>query len=385
MANITVTHIFSNGTAADATEVNTNFSDVISGTSDGTKDFSINALTVAGTAALNGNVTLGNATGDTITYSGRVASDIDPSAAATYALGSGTLPWTSIFLDNTTTDGGAVYFDAGSTKFIKSDASGADLDISGFTDVDFNSINIKGVANYTGAGTMSHDGAAVFNESGADVDFRIEGDTEVNLFFVDASTDRVGINTATPSTDFHVVGGTSFDGAAVFNESGADVDFRVEGDTATHLIFADASTDNVGINISDPDEKLEVAGTVKASGGFMTYRQTISISDNNGGPTNTDFTSVSIPNNKTAQVTFYSLYNGTHYGVAGITIGAAASTTTAWTSASFSSGTNGGITLGTPTYVFSSNVCYPRIPVTTSSVGGSHDLVCCVTIIGSSS
>ena len=34
-------------------------------------------------------------------------------------------------------------------------------------------------------------GGAVFNENGADVDFRIEGDTAVNLFKVDASADKM--------------------------------------------------------------------------------------------------------------------------------------------------------------------------------------------------
>ena len=37
-------------------------------------------------------------------------------------------------------------------------------------------------------------------------------------------------------------------GGAVFNEQGNDVDFRVEGNTSTHLIFADAGNDNVTIN-----------------------------------------------------------------------------------------------------------------------------------------
>ena len=39
----------------------------------------------------------------------------------------------------------------------------------------------------------------IFNESGADVDFRIEGDTESNLFFVDAGNDRIGIKTNSPN------------------------------------------------------------------------------------------------------------------------------------------------------------------------------------------
>jgi hypothetical protein len=38
----------------------------------------------------------------------------------------------------------------------------------------------------------------VFNDGGTNYDFRIEGDTNANLFFVDASTDRVGIGTTSP-------------------------------------------------------------------------------------------------------------------------------------------------------------------------------------------
>jgi hypothetical protein len=49
-------------------------------------------------------------------------------------------------------------------------------------------------------------GANVFNDAGADVDQRIEGDTDANLVFVDASTDRVGIGTATPTAKVQVNG-----------------------------------------------------------------------------------------------------------------------------------------------------------------------------------
>jgi len=51
-------------------------------------------------------------------------------------------------------------------------------------------------------------GSAIFNEAGADVDFRIEGDTEANLFLVDASTDRIGIGTATPNALLDIDDGT---------------------------------------------------------------------------------------------------------------------------------------------------------------------------------
>jgi hypothetical protein len=40
----------------------------------------------------------------------------------------------------------------------------------------------------------------VFNDGGNDIDFRIEGDTNANLFFVDASADAVGIGTTSASS-----------------------------------------------------------------------------------------------------------------------------------------------------------------------------------------
>lgn len=49
----------------------------------------------------------------------------------------------------------------------------------------------------------------VFNEAGADKDFRIEGDTDANLFFVDASTDSIGIGTAAPTSFLDLKAGTT--------------------------------------------------------------------------------------------------------------------------------------------------------------------------------
>jgi hypothetical protein len=48
---------------------------------------------------------------------------------------------------------------------------------------------------------LTANGGVVFNDAGADVDFRVEGDTDANLLFVDASTDRVGIGTSSPTTN----------------------------------------------------------------------------------------------------------------------------------------------------------------------------------------
>lgn len=103
MAAPSVTHTFSNGTAFDATQVNTNFTDIINGVADGTKDLSINALTCAGTATFNGNVTLGNASADDLTFTGSLASTIPVKTNATYNIGSATLGLAGVFIGSSST------------------------------------------------------------------------------------------------------------------------------------------------------------------------------------------------------------------------------------------------------------------------------------------
>ena len=55
-------------------------------------------------------------------------------------------------------------------------------------------------------------------------------------------------------------------GGAIFNEGGDDYDFRVEGDTEEYLLFIDASTERIGMGTSTPSEKLHVEGNIFASG-----------------------------------------------------------------------------------------------------------------------
>jgi len=57
-----------------------------------------------------------------------------------------------------------------------------------------------------GVERMELGATTIFNEDGADVDFRIEGDTEANLFYVDAGNDRIGISTSSPDTLLHLAG-----------------------------------------------------------------------------------------------------------------------------------------------------------------------------------
>jgi len=65
---------------------------------------------------------------------------------------------------------------------------------------------------------------------------------------------------------------------AIFNDSGVStMDFRMEGDTNTHLFFLDASADKVGINQSAPAAKLHV--TAEATGDEVHRIETVATND----------------------------------------------------------------------------------------------------------
>lgn len=103
MANISVTYTFSNGTTADGTQVNQNFTDIINGTSDGTKSFSIAALTLASTLTANGNVVIGASSANTVTLNGSIAASVPFSANTSWDIGSSTLGAKSLYLGGSST------------------------------------------------------------------------------------------------------------------------------------------------------------------------------------------------------------------------------------------------------------------------------------------
>ena len=71
-----------------------------------------------------------------------------------------------------------------------------------------------------------------------------------------------------------------------FNEAGADLDVRIEGDTDANLLFTDAGNDRVGIGINEPTKKLQVEGDISASGHF--YGQTYYYTHHSFNYTGTD-------------------------------------------------------------------------------------------------
>jgi len=82
-----------------------------------------------------------------------------------------------------------------------------------------------------GVERMELGATTIFNEGGADVDFRIEGDTNANLFYVDAGNDRIGIGTSSPSCKLQVNAGSGGDGTVTFlelNHGGNDTNDAVK-------------------------------------------------------------------------------------------------------------------------------------------------------------
>ena len=76
------------------------------------------------------------------------------------------------------------------------------------------------------------------------------------------------VNSSGSTTNYGVVVNQ---GTSVFNESGdADTAFRIEGDTDSNLFFVDSSTNNIGIGNNTPLYKLQVSGTVSTTGFRMT-------------------------------------------------------------------------------------------------------------------
>jgi hypothetical protein len=121
--------------------------------------------------------------------------------------------------------------------------------------------------------------SVVINEAGADVDFRVEGDTDANLIFADASTDRVGVGLNNPGVKLHVAAGTSgatpsSDAQIVADSSGnAAVQVLSKSGNSSYLLMGNELVSPVLIQYFDGDPSLRLRCT-----GASTY---MSFSTNN--------------------------------------------------------------------------------------------------------
>jgi len=85
------------------------------------------------------------------------------------------------------------------------------------------------------------------------------------------SNGNIGIGTKTPNAIFDVRG------SVIINEDSGDFDTRIESDGNANMVFVDASTDRVGIGTASPSTTLEVNGTLGVTGiANFTNQMTIS-------------------------------------------------------------------------------------------------------------
>jgi len=68
---------------------------------------------------------------------------------------------------------------------------------------------------------------------------RIEGDTDANLFYTDATNSRVGVGTISPAEKLDVVGKIKLSDNLVIGTSGKGIDFSATAGTGTSELLAD--------------------------------------------------------------------------------------------------------------------------------------------------
>ena len=164
------------------------------------------------------------------------------------------------------------------------------------------------------AGTISADvasitlesGETVFNEDSADIDFRIEGNGDANLLFVDAGNDKVGIGTNSPpkllslktdgssaamGIDVHNLGTNTADDALITFETQGHRNYSIgidrslagfviaksDGFGTPHLILDDNG--NLGLGTTSVDVSTQAGGS-----GF----RVLQIENDEGGQINLD-------------------------------------------------------------------------------------------------
>jgi len=129
------------------------------------------------------------------------------------------------------------------------------------TTTDINGGSIDGAT--IGAASAS---SAVFTTAETSSTLKVNADS--TNFSVGAGDDFTIQHDGTNTTIANATGNLVINGVAssgvVFNELGADVDFRVEGDTVSHLIYADAGNDRIGLGTSNPQYFVDMSQNTDA-------------------------------------------------------------------------------------------------------------------------
>ena len=117
----------------------------------------------------------------------------------------------------------------------------------------------------------------VINEIGAVFNVRIEGDTDANLFYTDATNDKVGVGTASPAEKLDVVGKIKVSDNIVIGTSGKGIDFSITSHPAgmTSELLADYEE---GTWTPTQGAGLTVVGAFSSSGLYTKIGRLVSLS-----------------------------------------------------------------------------------------------------------
>ena len=124
-----------------------------------------------------------------------------------------------------------------------------------WADTSNNILKIRNSANNAWVELLQLDGTLTLEDGSASTPgLAFRDDLNTGIF----SSAADSFNIATGGVERVKLDGTEI----VFNDSGANVDFRIEGDTSTALFFADAGNNRVGIDNANPATMLDVNGDV---------------------------------------------------------------------------------------------------------------------------
>jgi len=131
----------------------------------------------------------------------------------------------------------------------------------------------------------------VINEIGAVFNVRIEGDTDANLFFTDATNSRIGVGTISPAEKLDVVGKIQVSDNVVIATSGKGIDFSATAGTGTSELLADYEE---GTWTPSQGAGLTVVGTFSSSGTYTKIGRTVILNGFVAGSTSIACTSFGV-------------------------------------------------------------------------------------------
>ena len=102
------------------------------------------------------------------------------------------------------------------------------------------------------SGTASSKWDIIVPGSSTDLRIKANGSDHVTI----QNDGDVGIGTTAPTVTLDV------DGDAIFNESGAAKDFRIESDANTHHFYVDGTNNEIGVNTSTPASTIDIQGSM---------------------------------------------------------------------------------------------------------------------------